>query len=98
MVIGVVAPICVQVDPSADWKALKLSPLRTRRTHVGAATTRPFTLDVLLLGVVRNCARAPPVGVTSAKALGAPTASDCRIITPAFAVPLVFSSVAMRAI
>jgi hypothetical protein len=80
--VNVCVPIAVQVTPSADREAVTDEPTRSSFSHAGAA---PETIVAAVVPpvLVRRWNWTPLLGVTSAKALRAPAASDSRIITPA---------------
>ena len=89
--IGIVAvPTEVQLIPSAEMEAVKVLPLRARRTQYGA--TGPATVvPTAVAPVVSRCWNAAPEpGVTNISAYVESAARLSRIITPALAHTLVF--------
>src|SRR5581483_2569630 len=80
---------CVHVVPSDEARAVNVLPLRTSLSQYGAVTHGPLWIAVDPPAVARSCAFIPAPGVMNAKTLRAFAAVDSRIITPAFAQPLV---------
>src|SRR5262245_63441755 len=67
---------------SGAARALKLFPVRVRRTQYGSVNVTDPGFTLFVSTAVRKMERPPLADVRPAKALREPLASDSRIITP----------------
>src|SRR6266699_1466856 len=95
MVCGV--PTAVHVTPSLDWYPVNTLPVRTSRTHRGAAMVASVVLTDVPPLVVRRRKEAPRAADMSMKAWAEPGSRVCRIITPAFDQTLTLATLCTRA-
>src|SRR5438552_11656377 len=90
-------PTVVQVTPSVDRLAVKLLPVRTRRSQYGAAGPATKVPLVLPPFCVRRRKTMPLLGEITTEASLALALSEARTMTPALAQPSVFWTLATRA-
>src|ERR1700736_2082252 len=90
--------INVQVTPSGDVNAVKVSPVRLTRTYRGTVCNTCEMRTVVPPCAARYCTTMPFPGVTNAAYSGDPGSVVARSITPAFAHALVFVCDVTRAV
>jgi len=83
----------------AEWETVKLpATSRSNLTQHGAVNPVWFVLKLVASVSMRPWKATPFAGVTHPRACFEPASSVSRIITPAFAQPLVFCTLRTRAV